>query len=60
MQPQPLLVFPQCETVSNNKRDKTKSCKHQRHESIFVGETDKYKKMRIFILQFDLENPRPN
>ena len=42
MQPQPLLVFSQCETVSNNKRDKTKSCKHQSHESIFVGETDKY------------------
>ena len=42
MQPQPLFVFLQSEAGSNNKRDKTKSCKHQSHEGIFVSETDKY------------------
>ena len=41
-QPQPLLVFLQSEAGSNNKGDKTKSCKHQSHEGIFVSETDKY------------------
>ena len=41
-QPQTLYVFLQSETGSNNKRDKTKSCKHQSHEGIFVSETDKY------------------
>ena len=41
-QPQPLLVFLQSEAGSNNKRDKTKSCKHQSHEGIFVSEIDKY------------------
>ena len=41
-QPQPLFVFLQSETGSNNKRDKTKSCKHQSHEGIFVSEIDKY------------------
>ena len=38
-QPEPLFVFLQFEAGSNNKRDKTKSCKHQSHE---VSETDKY------------------
>ena len=42
MQPQPLFVFLQSEADSNNKRDKTKSCKDQSHEGIFVSETDKY------------------
>ena len=42
MQPQPLFVFLQSEAGSNNKRDKTKSCKHQSHEGIFVSKTDKY------------------
>ena len=42
MQPQPLLVFLQSEAGSNNKGDKTKSCKHQSHEGIFVREIDKY------------------
>ena len=41
-QPQPLYVFRQSEAVSNNKWDKTKSCKHQSHEGIFASETDKY------------------
>ena len=41
-QPQPLYVFLQSETGSNNKRGKTKSCKHQSHGGIFVTETDKY------------------
>ena len=33
-QPQPLFVFLQYEAGSNNKRDKTKSCKHQSHERV--------------------------
>ena len=37
-----LFVFLQSEAGSNNNRDKTKSCKHQSHEGIFVSETDKY------------------
>ena len=41
-QPQLPFVFLQYEAGSNNKRDKTKSCKHQSHEGIFVSETDKY------------------
>ena len=41
-QPPPLFVFVQSETGSNNKQDKTKSCKHQSHKGIFVNETDKY------------------
>ena len=41
-QPQPLFVFFQSEAGSNNNREKTKSCKHQSHEVIFVSETDKY------------------
>ena len=41
-QPQPLFVFLQSSAGSNNKRDKTKSCKHQSHECIFVSEIDKY------------------
>ena len=41
-QPQPLFVFLQSEAGSNNKRDKTKSCKHQSHEGIFSIEIDKY------------------
>ena len=36
-----LFVFLQSEAGSNNNRDKTKSCKHQSHEGIFVSETDK-------------------
>ena len=39
---QPLFVFLQSETGSNNKQDKTKSCKHQSHKGTFVSETDKY------------------
>ena len=35
---QPLFVFLQSEAGSNDKRDKTKSCKHQSHEGIFVSE----------------------
>ena len=42
MQPQPLFVFLQSEAGSNNKRDKTKSWKHQNHEGIFVSKIDKY------------------
>ena len=42
MQPQALLVFLQSEVFSNNERGKTKSCKHQSHEDIFVSETEKY------------------
>ena len=41
-QPQPLFVSPQSETDSNNKRDKTKTRKHQSHKGIFVSEIDKY------------------
>ena len=41
-QPQPLVVFLQSEASSVNKRDKTKSCKHQSHGGIFVSETEKY------------------
>ena len=41
-QPQPLSVFLQSESGSNNRRDKTKSCKHQHHERVFVSEIDKY------------------
>ena len=41
MQPQPLLVFLQSEAGSNNKRDKTKTCKHQSHEGIIFSEIDK-------------------
>ena len=40
--PQPLLIFLQPEAGSNNKRDKTKSCKYQSHEGILVSEIDKY------------------
>ena len=40
--PRPLFVFIQSEAGSNNKRDKTKSCKHQSHKGIFVSEIDKY------------------
>ena len=32
----------QSEAGSNNKREKTKSCKHLSHGGIFVSETDKY------------------
>ena len=43
MQPQPLFVFLQSEEGSNNKRDKTKSCKHERPQGgIIVSEIDKY------------------
>ena len=42
MQPRPLCVFLQSEVRSNNKRDKTKSCKNQSYEGIFVSEIDKY------------------
>ena len=42
MQPQPYFVILQSNAGSNNKRDKTKSRKHQSHEDIFVSETDKY------------------
>ena len=94
-EPQPLFIFLQSEAGSNNKRDKTKSCKYQSHEGKFVSEIDKYivsflfdykglnlvyqtniylfffsflklkismkfEKIRIFILQFDSENSRPN
>ena len=41
-QPQPLFVSLQFEAGWNNKRDKTKSCKHQSHEGIFISESDKY------------------
>ena len=41
-QPQPLFVSPQSETDSNNKRDKTKTRKHQSHKGIFVSKIDKY------------------
>ena len=34
MQPQPVFVFLQSEAGSNNKRDKTKSCKHESHEVV--------------------------
>ena len=37
-----MLVFLQSEAGSNNKRDKTKSCKHQSHEGLFINEIDKY------------------
>ena len=36
MQPQPLFVFLQSEAGSNNKRDKTKSCKHESHEGVYL------------------------
>ena len=39
LQTQPQL-FLQSEAGSNNKRDKTKSCKHHSHGGIFVTETD--------------------
>ena len=42
MQPQPLLVFLQSEASSNNKRDKTKSCKYHSHEGLFISEIEKY------------------
>ena len=43
MQPQPLLVFLQSEAGSNNKQEKTKSCKHQSLKwGIIVSEIDKY------------------
>ena len=41
-QTQPSFVFLQFEAGSNNKPDKTKLCKHQSHEGIFVSGTDKY------------------
>ena len=41
MQPQSLFVFLQFEAGSKNKRDKTKSCKHETG-GIIVGEIDKY------------------
>ena len=41
-QPQPLFVSPQSETDSNNKRDKTKTRKHQSRKGIFVSKIDKY------------------
>ena len=34
MQPQPLFFFLQSEAGSNNKRDKTKSCKHESNEGV--------------------------
>ena len=37
-----MFVFLQSEAVWNNKRDKTKPCKHQSQGGIFVSETDKY------------------
>ena len=42
MQPQSLLVFLQSEAGSNNKQDKTKSCKYQSHEGLFANKIDKY------------------
>ena len=36
------FFFLQSEAGSSNKRDKTKSCRHQSHEGIFVTEIDKY------------------
>ena len=33
-QHQPLTVFLQSEAGTDNKRDKTKSCKHQSHEGV--------------------------
>ena len=58
-QPQPLYVFVRFEAGSNNKREKTKSCKHQNHEGIYVDDTDKYV-VSIFFddkgLQFSLLN----
>ena len=41
-QPQPLFVFLRSEAGSNDKWDKTKSCKYQSHEGVFASETDKY------------------
>ena len=43
-QPQPLValvVFLQSEAGSDNKRDKTKSCKHQSYGGNFLSKTDK-------------------
>ena len=37
-----MFVFLKSEAGSNNKQDKTESCKHQSHEGIFVSETEKY------------------
>ena len=42
MQLQLLFVSLQSEAGSNNKRDKTKSCKYKSHEGIFSIEIDKY------------------
>ena len=56
MQPQPLFVFHQSEAGSNNKRDKTKSCKHQSHEGIFFSEIDKY----IVAFFFDDKGLKPS
>ena len=36
------FFFLQSEAGSSNKRHKTKSCRHQSHEGIFVTEIDKY------------------
>ena len=41
-QPQLLLAFFQSEAGSNNKRDKTKSCKHQSYEGLFVSEIGRH------------------
>ena len=53
MQPQPLFVFLQSEAGSNDKQDKTKSCKHQSHGGIFVSEVSNiYLFIYLFILKF--------
>ena len=53
MEPQSLFVFFQSEAGSNNKRDKTKSCKHQSYEGIFVSENSfffDYKSLKLSLL----------
>ena len=49
MQTQTFFVSLQSEAGSNNKRDKSKSCKHQSHEGTIVSKIDKY----IFSFFFD-------
>ena len=49
MQTQPYFVSLQSEAGSNNKQDKSKSCKHQSHEGTIVSKIDKY----IFSFFFD-------
>ena len=55
VQPEPLFVFLPSEAGSNNKRDKTKSSKHQSHEGIFFSETDKYIVSFFFLFFFQSE-----